>query len=123
MTIGEVARNLGVSVDTLRYYEKEGIIPRATRDVNGYRKYSESDLRWLGFVSCLKSTGMPLGKVREYQELLTRGNETAVERRDIVIEHRKKLYMDLEKLQKAIEKINHKVEFYDSLIQEHGIEL
>lgn len=122
MSISEVAQELNISIDTLRYYEKEGIIPEVKRGENGYREFHKGDMKWLGFVNCLKSTGMPLNKIKQYQELLDLGNNTALQRRNIVLEHQRRLKDKIFELNTALERINHKVEFYDELIEEHGIE-
>ena len=69
-TIGQISKDLAIPIDTLRYYEKSGITPIILRDKNGYRKYTESDKKWLGFINCLKSTGMPLNKIKKYLEYM-----------------------------------------------------
>jgi len=121
MTIGEVAEELNLTADTLRFYEKTGVTPKISRDSGGRRVYREEDKKWLGFVNCLKSTGMPLDKIRLYQKLMEDGDNTAVKRREILIEHQQELISMISELNGSLDRINHKVEFYDDLIKDHGL--
>lgn len=121
-TIGEVAEELNLSVDTLRFYEKSGVIGAVNRDRGGRRCFTERDKKWLGFVNCLKSTGMPLDKIRLYQKLMAEGDSTAIQRREIIVSHQKSLQQKMVEIQTALDRINHKVEFYDELIDSHGLE-
>lgn len=120
-TIGQISKELNISIDTLRYYEKSGITPTIQRDKNGYRVYNESDKKWLGFVNCLKSTGMPLNKIKQYLNYMENMDDTILLRRELIVEHQKKIEKELKTLQDYLEKIHHKVEFYDELIESHGL--
>lgn len=121
-SIGQISKDLNIPVDTLRYYEKTEITPTIIRDKNGYRVYTEADKKWLGFVNCLKSTGMPLGKIKEYLKHMENRDETVFLRRKLMVEHRDKLRDEIEILQGYLDRINHKVEFYDELIKNHGLD-
>ncbi len=77
--IGKFAKQIGLTIDTLRYYEKEGLLD-PYRDINGRRRYSEADRRWCEFIKRLKETGMPLRTIKQYSELRHQGNQTINER-------------------------------------------
>ncbi len=121
-TIGQLSKLLHIPIETLRYYEKSGITPRIQRNMNGYRSYSEDDKKWLGFVNCLKSTGMPLEKIKQYLKYMDDCDNTIIERRALVIEHKKNIENEMASLKLSLDRITHKVEFYDELIQSHGLE-
>ncbi len=86
-TISEVAEMMGTSPSTLRYYDKEGLLPNVKR-VNGIRVFEKEDFPWLRVLNCLKNTGMPIRKIREYVELAGRGDETLQERYELIKEQR-----------------------------------
>lgn len=83
-TIKQVSEVLGISVYTLRYYEKEGLIPFLERDKQGNRVYSESNEEWIKMIICLREIGMPVSKLRDYLKLLEKGADTIEERRAFI---------------------------------------
>ena len=105
----------GLSDDTLRYYEKEGILQGIMRLPNGHRQYSRHDLDWLQFVLCLRSTGMPLKEIRTYRKLMEQGDSTAEERKSLLLSQKEKILKELDTLQGALTRINYKIDYYDSL--------
>jgi DNA-binding transcriptional MerR regulator len=111
----EIMKETGLSDDTLRYYEKDGILSDIHRLPNGHRQYGEDDLEWLKFVLCLRSTGMPLKKIRMYKELMEQGDKTAAERRALLLCQKERLLKEMNILQDALSTINYKIEYYDSL--------
>ncbi|MFN7168524.1 MAG: MerR family transcriptional regulator [Pannonibacter sp.] len=112
MKIGDLAARTGLSVDTLRYYEKIGLIPAPLRDAGGRRVYDASILRWLQFLERLKATGMGIRDRLAYAELRARGAETARERRVMIERHRQKVVASLWEMQKTLELLDEKVETY-----------
>lgn len=112
MKIGDLAARTGLSVDTLRYYEKIGLIPAPLRDAGGRRVYDASILRWLQFLERLKATGMGIRDRLAYAELRARGAETARERREMIERHRQKVAGSLWEMQKTLELLDEKVETY-----------
>ena len=85
---GEVAKKLGLSKDTLRYYEKEGILPAIKRDTSGHRVFTESDVEWIFLIRCLRDTDMPIFKIKKYVSLfINNGRESIIQRREIILEH------------------------------------
>lgn len=112
-TISETASTTGLSTHTLRYYEKEGILPEIERSENGRRIYSDENLAWLDIVTCLKQTNMPVSEIKEIVRLSIIGDETIPERRKLLQAHKQKMLDDMLQLEKNIEKIDRKIAFYD----------
>lgn len=111
--IKEVSEKTGISAYTLRYYEKEGILPSIERDKSGQRVYSDENIAWLEIVVCLKDTNMPLEEIKEIVRLSMIGDETIDERKQILLEHRKKIQNQIELLKKSMAKVDKKIAFYD----------
>lgn len=114
-TIGQTADKVGLSSYTLRYYEKEGLIPLINRNDSGIRSYSDEDIFWIDFVQCLKGTGMSLADIRQIISLSMEGQKTAniKEKKKILIAHREKVLHDIEALHKSLEKIEWKMSLMD----------
>lgn len=112
-TIKEVSEKTGLSIHTLRYYDKEGLLPFVKRSESGIRLFKDSDLEWLSTICVLKDTGMPLKKIREYIDLFLQGTSTLETRRQIFIDHRVKLLKKIEELEKNLELVEHRIQFYD----------
>ncbi len=108
-----VVENLDVSANTLRFYEREGILKNISRDSNGRRIYNDQNIEWLNFIRSLRLTGMPIVKIKEYVELYELGDETFLQRKEMMMEHKlevqKKLYENL----KHLEVISYKVAMYE----------
>lgn len=111
--INEVATIAGVSTHTLRYYEKEGILPPIARDSGGRRVYSEENIVWLDIVTCLKKTNMPVKEIKEIVRLSIIGDSTIEERKKILLNHRSEMEKQLSDLQNNIKKIDNKIAYYD----------
>ncbi|QUI24244.1 MerR family transcriptional regulator [Vallitalea pronyensis] len=110
-TIGQTAEKVGLSTYTLRYYEKEGLIPIIHRNASGIRMYNDDDLFWIDFVRCLKDTGMSLAGIREIISLSMKGQSrfNSTRKKEILLEHRKQVMQHIEELQKSLEKIDNKI--------------
>jgi DNA-binding transcriptional MerR regulator len=115
-TIQQVSELTELSKDTLRFYEKEGILFPIARKVNGHREFNRQDLEWIRFIACLKSTGMPLSSIREYRDLLEQGEGTTESRKNIMVRHRQHVLMQIDTLRENLERINYKIRFYDKLL-------
>ena len=118
MKIGEVAAKLDVSVDTLRYYEKIGLIRQVARS-SGKRNYSNTDIIWLEFIQRLKETGMPLQEIERYAHLRYAGDRTIPERKTMLQKHRKSLLKKLEKLQENLKALDVKIKIYKEKEEKH----
>lgn len=112
-TIGDASARLGMPASTIRFYEKNGLIPNQRRSSDGRRLFDEDDLEWMRFVERLKASGMPIKEIREYIDLYLAGDSTIEERRRIVHERRKAIDAQLEELMLAREFIEYKCWYYD----------
>lgn len=115
-SIGQMSKMLDVSSHTLRYYEKEGIIPEVQKTTGGARGYTEEDYGTLKFVMILRDTGMPLSKIKEYIISSMEEPNNRVFRRNILVEHKKKIIEDMEYMEVILEKITRKIAIYDKNI-------
>ena len=111
--IAEAAHQSGLSIDTLRYYERIELIDPPARDSGGRRAYSDEDLAWLGFLTKLRTTGMPIRLMREYAKLRHQGLATATRRKQILIEHRNDVLSRITDLQACLEVLNWKISNYE----------
>ena len=118
-SIQEVCRKTGLTAHTLRYYEKEGLLTGVARSAGGFRQYSEEDMEWLGLICCLKNTGMPLQEIARFVQLAHQGDATLEERVELLKDHREKLIARMEEMQKYLEKITWKVNFFSGKLQEY----
>ena len=113
-SIAEVAERTNLTAHTLRYYEKEGLLPFVHRSDSGNRDFIDKDLEWLELICCLKKTGMPIKKIKEYIELCLKGDDTLEVRREIFLNHREEVINGIAELQKNLEKIDCKINYYHS---------
>ena len=118
-SIQEVCEKTGLTAHTLRYYEKEGLLTGVARSTGGFRQYSDEDMEWLGLVCCLKNTGMPLQEIARFVQLAQRGDGTLKERVELLRDHREKMAARLEEMQRYLEKITWKVNFFSGKLEEY----
>ncbi|UII57132.1 MerR family transcriptional regulator [Cytobacillus spongiae] len=111
--INEVSSIAGLSTHTLRYYEKEGILPPINRDHTGNRLYTEENIAWLDIVTCLKETNMPVQQIKEIVRLSIIGTTTIEERKRILLSHRIKIENQIKELELNINKVDRKIAFYE----------
>lgn len=115
-TIKQAAEKMNVTAHTLRYYDKEGLLPFVSRDKSGNRVFTEGDLEWLGLISCLKNTGMPIKQIGTYIQWCAEGDSSISARRQMLIEHREAILRQLEELNHNLEAINRKIDYYNKLV-------
>jgi len=118
MMIAEVSEKFNVSPDTLRYYERIGLIPRVNRNKNGVRDYTEEDLGWVEFTKCMRNVGLSIEGLIKYVELFQQGDITLEARQEILIEERNQLRTRMEEMQKTLERLDNKIEIYNEYITE-----
>ncbi len=123
MKIAEVSEQHGISTDTLRYYERIGLIPPVTRNESGIRDYNELDVRRVEFVKCMRSAGLPIEVLIEYIGLVQRGDQTIEARKDILVEQRQLLISRMEQMQKTLDILNHKIEVYEKAVLKNEKEM
>lgn len=112
-TIGEASEVLGMPASTIRFYEKNGLVPNMQRTGSGIRLFGEEDLEWMRFVERLKASGMPIKEIRAFIELYQQGDSTIEERRHILYERRVAIDRQIAELQLARDFIEYKCWFYD----------
>ena len=118
MTIKEASQVTGVSADTLRYYERIGLIPSVPRNESGIRNYDEASIGWINFIKCMRGAGLPIEALIEYVALCKEGDKTEASRKALLIEQRDILQQRIESLQKTLVKLNYKIDNYGHLNQE-----
>lgn len=111
-SIGQVAEVLGVSVDTLRYYERIGLADPPGRDTAGRRRYDDADLTWLQFLLRMRTTGMPIQLMQRYAALRRQGPATSAERRHILQQHRADVVARIAALTDCLTVVDHKIANY-----------
>jgi len=114
--IAQAAERIGLTAHTLRYYEKEGLLPFVDRDINGNRSFKESDFEWLELITCLKSSGMPIKNIKTFIEWCLEGDDTLEKRLNVFLEHKKVVEKKMAELQKYMDKINHKISYYQRAV-------
>ncbi len=114
LTIQQVADQTGLSVHTLRYYERAGLVLGIGRQTGGQRRYTEDDLSALDFVQRLRRTGMPIRHVRRYVELVREGDDTQASRQAILLAHRSEVVAQMEELQRCLDVIDAKIAYYET---------
>ena len=112
LTPAQMSARTGVTIDTLRYYEKEGLLTDVARADSGHRRYSDDDVLWIEVLRCLRDTGMTMEQLRHYADLGEQGDHTEPERKRILTEHRAAVEQQIADRQAAIELIDHKLTFY-----------
>ena len=117
MTIKEVSQKYNISQDTLRYYERVGMIPKVTRTASGIRDYQESDLSWVELVICMRSAGRPVEALIEYVELYQQGDQTFSARLELLQEQRRNLEEQQKQLEAAISKLDYKISRYEVAVK------
>lgn len=115
-TIKEFSKKVNLSPSTLRYYEKEGLLPSSKRRNNSHRVYTDSDIPWITLICCLRSTGMSVRDLKRYAELCEHGDKTVQERKQIIQHQKQKIEEQLQEVKKHLDLINKKLNLYDEII-------
>jgi DNA-binding transcriptional MerR regulator len=123
MKISEVSERYGLSADTLRYYERVGLIPAVNRNQGGIRDYDEMDLKRVEFIRCMRSAGLPIDVLIEYITLVQQGDDTIEARKEILIEQREKLAARMAEMQETLDLLDYKIEVYENRVLKREQEL
>ncbi|PRY43764.1 MerR family transcriptional regulator [Umezawaea tangerina] len=115
-SIAQAAEHSGLSIDTLRYYERIGLVDPPARDSGGRRTYSDADLDWLVFLTRLRTTGMPIKMMREYAQLQHVGPVTRGARQQILLDHRASVRERIAELESCLGVLDHKIDLYAGLM-------
>ena len=111
-TIQEVSKKTGLTAHTLRYYEKEGLLPDVDRTQGGFRQYTDEDLERLGLICCLKNTGMSIQEIARFVQLTHEGDHTLEERVELLRAHRERVLERMAEMQKHLDKVTWKLNFF-----------
>ncbi len=117
MTIKEVCEKFDITPDTLRYYERVGVIPEVHRTKGGIRDFTDEDVAWVENAICMRSAGVPVEMLIEYVRLYQEGDVTFQARRDVLEEARQEVQKNIEKYQATLDRLNFKISRYDVAIK------
>ena len=117
MTIKEVCEKYGISADTLRYYERVGVIPEVGRTKGGIRNYTEEDIKWVENAICMRNAGVPVEMLIDYVRLFREGDGTFQARRDLLAEARRDIQEQVDKLQETAELLDYKISRYEEALK------
>lgn len=121
LTPAQMGERTGASIDTLRYYEKEGLIAGVERNEIGHRRYSEDDVEWVNVLRCLRLTGMSIQQMRSFAALVHAGDHTQPQRYAELVAHREQVLAMIEDLQSALVVIDNKTSTYRGILTEKGL--
>lgn len=113
MTIAEVAKKYELTPDTLRYYERIGLLPSVSRTAGGIRDYSEEDCRWVEYIKCMRSAGVSVETLVEYVTLFHQGKETIPARKKLLLEQREQIVAKIKELNAVLERLDWKLDGYE----------
>lgn len=113
-TINEVAQMCDISAYTLRFYDKEGLLPFVSRTKSGSRSFSEQNVELIKLICCLKNTGMPIKEIKKYIDMIMEGDQTLEKRKLIMKDHRKEVLRQIDELKKNLNLIDLKIALYES---------
>lgn len=116
MTIAEVSRKYDMTPDTLRYYERIGLIPPVPRSKSGIRDYDEESCGWIELMKCMRGAGVQIEALIEYVALFRQGDETMDARKQLLIEQREQLVARMADMQRSLDRLNQKIERYEQVL-------
>ena len=114
MTIAEASRKYGLTADTLRYYERIGLLPPVPRTKGGIRDYDEASCGWIELMKCMRSAGVQIEALIEYVALYRQGEDTAGQRRAILVEQRDQMVARMAEMQRSLDRLDRKIAAYDN---------
>ena len=113
MTITEVSKKYGLSADTLRYYERVGLIPKVNRNKSGVRDYTQEDCNWVEFIKCMRGAGLPIEVLIDYVSMFQQGDSTIDARKEFLVDQRKVLAKKIEEMNKTLARLDYKIDLYE----------
>ena len=117
LTIKEVSEKYDIPSETLRYYERVGVIPPVTRTAGGIRYYSDTDIQWVENAKCMRAAGLPIEVIIEYLRLFREGDSTIKARMDLLSEQRETLLKQYKQLEETINRLDYKISKYQEALQ------
>lgn len=116
-TISQVAKAMQIPASTLRYYDKEGLLPNLSRQSSGYRSFSDGDIEMIDVIECLKATGMSISDIKKYANLTKEGDNSLEARRDMFIKQKELVQSQIEHLENSMQLLDRKYQYYESAIE------
>jgi len=116
-TIGEISKRTGLTISQLRFYDKEGLMPYVKRNASGNREFTESDAQFLGIITCLKRSGVPLKRIRQFVGWVMQGDSTIDARLDFMRDQKKYLEQQMDELEECMRVVKGKIEYYEIAAQ------
>lgn len=113
MTIAEVVKQYGLTADTLRYYERVGLLPNVRRTSGGIRDYSQEDCRWVEYIKCMRAAGISVEALIEYVKLFHQGTSTIPERKKLLLEQREQIVARINEMNDILAKLDWKLDGYE----------
>lgn len=113
----EMAERCEISIDTLRYYEREGLLESIERTAGGQRRYNENDVSWVQILRCLRATALPIREMKRFADLVRQGDSAIAERSRLLTEHRGDVVAQIGALHNALETIDHKIATYSTILE------
>ena len=123
MTIAEVSKKYDISADTLRYYERIGLLPPVLRNKSGIRDYDEASCGWIELMKCMRAAGVQIEALIEYVALFQQGDSTINARKELLMEQRDQLMERMADMQQSLDRLNHKIERYEQVLVQKEKEL
>lgn len=114
-TIHQASEMTGLTEHTLRYYDREGLLPQLSRSRSGIRLFSNNDIEWLGLICCLKSSGMSIENIKVFINLCMQGDKACEEKREILEKHREHIMNQLKLLKQSLSTIEYKIAHYKEI--------
>ncbi len=111
----QAVEKTGLSEHTLRYYDREGLLPLLKRTSSNIRRFSDDDIEWIRLICCLKNSGMPIGQIKAFMQLCLQGEDTAEERKALLLEHRRRIEEQMQVLEHSLEIVDCKIEHYKEI--------
>lgn len=115
MTIKEVSKKYDISEDTLRYYERIGLLPKVPRTKSGIRNFDDNSCKWIEFIKCMRSAGMRIEALIEYMNLFKEGKKTVTARKNLLLEQREILEEKRKNITTTIERLDYKIGLYNEI--------
>lgn len=122
-TIGQAAKKMGLTAHTLRYYDKEGLLPFVQKSGSGQRVFSEEDIDWLVIIDCLKGTGMQLKDIKQYIDWCQEGDGTLKQRLEMFKKQKAKVEEQIVQLNNCMDKINYKIAWYTEAVANGSVDI
>ncbi|NMC45518.1 MAG: MerR family transcriptional regulator [Chloroflexi bacterium] len=116
MKISEVSERYDITADTLRYYERVGLLPSVNRNASGIRDYDKKDIEWVGFIKCMRNAGLTIETLTEYVRLVQQGDQTIEARKELLKKQREQLLQKMVEMHKTLDLLNYKIELFENAV-------